>query len=91
VTQDNRYIVTGSSDKTVKVFDLQTKQLVHHYKTEHTGPVCAIAVTSDGRYIVSGCDDWSIRVFDMETRQLVQYFHQIHGRNHNVKNLLTKE
>jgi len=79
VTPNNKYIVTGSSDKTVKIFDFQTKQLVHHYKTEHTGPVCAIVLTADSRYFITGCDDWSVRVFDIETRQLVQFFEKIHG------------
>jgi len=32
VTSDNRYIVSGSSDKLIKVFDLQTNQEVHHFR-----------------------------------------------------------
>ena len=37
VTPNNKYIVSSSTDETMKVFDFHTKQLVYHYKTEHQG------------------------------------------------------
>jgi len=30
VTSDNKYIVSGSDDFTIKIFDLETKQQIHH-------------------------------------------------------------
>jgi len=35
VTSDNRYVISGSEDKSIKVFDLQTKQQVHHFENAH--------------------------------------------------------
>jgi len=35
VTSDNRYVISGSWDKSIKVFDLQTKQQVHHFENAH--------------------------------------------------------
>jgi len=35
VTSDNRFLISGSEDKSIKVFDLPTKQLVHHFENAH--------------------------------------------------------
>ena len=39
VSSDNRFIVSGSSDKSIKVFDLQTKQQLHHFADAHQGTI----------------------------------------------------
>ena len=36
VTPDNRYVITGSDDKSIKILDLETKQQVHHFENAHT-------------------------------------------------------
>ena len=35
VSADGRYIVSGSEDKSVKVFDMHTKEEVHHFVHAH--------------------------------------------------------
>ena len=35
VTSDNRHIVSCSEDKSIKVFDLQTKEQVYHFQNAH--------------------------------------------------------
>ena len=37
ITSDNRFVVSGSSDHSIKVFDLLTKQQVHHLPDAHQG------------------------------------------------------
>ena len=37
VTSDGKYIISGSEDKSIKVFDLQTKQQVRHFENAHKG------------------------------------------------------
>jgi len=37
ITSDNRYIISGSFDKSIKVFDLQTKKKLHHIEKAHQG------------------------------------------------------
>ncbi len=37
MTTDNKYIITGSSDRTIKVLDLISKQEIHHFKNAHSG------------------------------------------------------
>lgn len=37
VTSDNKYLISGSSDRSIKVFDLNTKQEIYHFKNAHKG------------------------------------------------------
>jgi len=36
-SHDNKYIVSGSEDRSIKVFDLQTRRELHHLKDVHSG------------------------------------------------------
>ncbi len=36
-TPDSKYIVSGAYDQSIKVFDIQTKQEIHHFKNAHPG------------------------------------------------------
>ncbi len=35
VSPDSKYIVSGSADQSIKVFDLDTKQQVYHFVNAH--------------------------------------------------------
>jgi len=37
ISNDDKYIISGSWDHTIKIFDLETKQEVHHFKNAHEG------------------------------------------------------
>jgi WD40 repeat protein len=64
VTPDGRYIVSGSSDKTLRVWDLASGRPVRTL-AGHGDSVGAVAVTPDGRYIVSGSRDKTLKVWDL--------------------------
>jgi hypothetical protein len=53
VTPDGKYVVSGSSDKTVRLWELATGQEVRRF-TGHLDYVNSVAVTPDGKYVVSG-------------------------------------
>ncbi len=37
MTPDNKFIISGSSDKSIKVFDFETRELVHKFEKAHLG------------------------------------------------------
>jgi WD40 repeat protein len=66
VSGDGKRIVSGSEDRTVKVWDAQTgKNLLT--LTGHTMAVTSVALSSDGKRVVSGSRDRTLRVWDTQT------------------------
>lgn len=61
---DGRYIVSGSEDTTVRVWDAATREQVGEPLQGHTAWVNSVAYSPDGRYIVSGSFDETVRVWD---------------------------
>jgi len=64
-----QHIVSGSSDKTVKVWDAATGKL-DKTLDGHSGPVSAVAYSPDGQHIVSGSFDKTVKVWDAATGKL---------------------
>ena len=60
---EGKRLVSGSSDKTVKVWDAQTGQEALSL-TGHTGPVHSVAFSPDGQRIASASDDKTVKVWD---------------------------
>ncbi len=91
VSPDNKYIISGSDDKSIKIFDIEGKKVVHHFQDAHEGKFCfptslfycvekvrALAITPDGKFIVSCSDDHSIKLFDFQTKEQVHHFKDAH-------------
>jgi len=70
VSPDGRFIVSGSWDRTVKVWDAQSGALLRSLKG-HTS-VSAVAVSPDGRFIVSGSQDRTVKVWDAQSGALLR-------------------
>jgi GTPase SAR1 family protein len=66
ISADGRWAVSGSADKTVRVWDVETGECLATLEG-HTQSVYGVAVTADGRRIVSGSFDKTVRVWDVET------------------------
>ena len=79
-------------DKTIKIFNLQSKQQLHHFVDAHTGnyalSIClftyidgimSVTVSKDSKLIVSGSADKSIKVFDIHSKQQVHHFVDAHS------------
>jgi WD40 repeat protein len=70
-SQDGRYIVSGSDDQTVSVWDAASgghEELVS-FRTSETGGISAVAFAPDGRQVVVGCEDGSVHVRILKTLQ----------------------
>ena len=68
---DGRRTVTGSSDGTVKVWNLENGEQ-EGTSIEHESQICGLAVTRDGTNIVSVCGDGKIKVWDVKSHEIVK-------------------
>ena len=63
VTSNNKYIISGSWDKTIKVWSIAEKKLILQYK--ESGWISSVAVTSDSKYIASATNEmitlWNLK------------------------------
>jgi DNA-binding beta-propeller fold protein YncE len=80
VTPDGKYIVSGSWDNTVRVWELATGKEVRRF-TGHESSVWSVAVTPDGKYVVSGSRDKTVRLWDLATGKEVR---RLTGHDHVV-------
>ena len=76
---DGNQIVSGSRDKTIRVWNATTGQCVAGPFQGHTGVVTFVAYSPDGNQIVSRSDDQSIKVWNTEALLLAGDFSQEHG------------
>lgn len=66
VTPNGKYIVSGSSDKTIRIWDVENGAQIMILEG-HEKDVNAVAVDKDGKYIISGSSDKTIRIWDLKT------------------------
>jgi len=55
INKQGTYFASGSKDQTLKLWDANTKELIHNF-TEHSERVQTAAFSPDGRWLVSGGD-----------------------------------
>ena len=63
---DERFLFSASNDKTVRMWDLATGQLIHDLRG-HAAEVRGVVFAPDGRTLVSGVSDGSVSVWDVAT------------------------
>jgi WD40 repeat protein len=71
LTKDNKYLISASSDKTIRIWNVQTNKL-ERTLTGHDWKVVTLAVSLNNKYIVSGSNDGSIKVWDFETGAVIK-------------------
>jgi WD40 repeat protein len=69
-SRDGKLIVSGSDDRTIRVWDAHTARIVAGPFEGHTGEVSSVEFSPDGKFIVSGSDDRTIRVWHARIAQL---------------------
>jgi WD40 repeat protein len=64
LSPDGRRLVSGSDDKTIRVWDVQTGRELKRF-TGHTDVVTCVALSPDGRWVLSASADTSIRLWNL--------------------------
>jgi len=64
-SNDGRYILSGSSDNTLKIWDT-SGQCIRTF-TGHNDVVSSVAFSPDGKYAISGSFDSTIKLWDIST------------------------
>ena len=67
ITRDDKYIISGSGDKTLRIWNFKEKTL-EAVLPGHNTAVTSILITSDYRYIASRDDQKQIRIWDLRNR-----------------------
>ena len=60
---DGKYVLTGSEDKTARLWDLKTGAVVRQF-SGHSQGLTAVAFSPDGRWIVTASQDSTTRLWD---------------------------
>lgn len=66
ITPDGKQVISGSSDKTLKIWDMKTGKKLFTLEG-HTKPITAIAVTPNGKRVISASEDKTLKVWDLQT------------------------
>ncbi|KAJ5739724.1 hypothetical protein N7533_012508 [Penicillium manginii] len=71
-SQDGLYVASGSTDKTVKLWDTSTGQCISSIYGHEEG-ITSIAWSPDGTRLASGSSDGAIKIWDTATRECVAF------------------
>jgi len=71
LSRDKTTALSGSTDGTVRVYDLRTLKVIRTFR-DHNDGVLDCAFSLDRRIIITACSDGAIRVYHVETGELLR-------------------
>jgi len=73
VSYDGNYIISGSEDGSIKVWDTKKEKLVLILKDDDYA-ITSLSISKDGSKIISGSEDGSIRIWDIFSEKVIKKF-----------------
>jgi hypothetical protein len=73
LSADGRFALSGSDDKTLKLWSVATGQCLHTF-TGHKGRVNSVSLSADGRFALSGSSDNTLKLWSVATGQCLRTF-----------------
>jgi WD40 repeat protein len=70
---DGRYIISGSNDYTLKLWDVSNGREIRTFQGHNTF-VNAVAFSPDGRYVISGSNDDTLKLWDVSSGREIRTF-----------------
>ena len=80
VSQNGRLLVSGSSDRTVRTWNMANGQQVGSVQA-HSSAVTSLAFAPNGRYMITGSDDRTAKIWEVVSGRLI---HTLQGHNSYV-------
>jgi WD40 repeat protein len=68
---DGKYIISGSWDQTIQVWDAITGHIIFEPLKGHQGEVTSVAFSPDSKYIASGSVDQMVQLWDAESGETI--------------------
>jgi WD40 repeat protein len=83
ISPDNHWLVTGSSDKTARLWDLTAKDPSANpvVLRGHENDVSAVAISPDNHWVVTGSSDKTARLWLFQVKDLIDFARAKAGRN----------
>jgi len=83
LSPDSQILASGEDDKSIKLWDLKTQQLIANLKG-HTQAITAVKFNPNGTILATASDDKTIKLWDIQTLTIIQ---TLSGHSHAVKSL----
>ena len=68
-TSDNRYLITGHLDNSIRLWDLNFKQQIKRFEG-HSAAIHSLDISNDNKLLLSVSDDGTIRIWDIQKELL---------------------
>ena len=68
---DRKYVVSGSEDKTIKIWEIETGRCIRTLE-EHTSSVTSVVYSPNGKYVASGSGDGTIKLWEVSSGSCVK-------------------
>jgi len=78
ISPDGLFLASGSTDKTIKLWSLETGDLLHTFGSRslrnrgHSDRISTLAFSPDSLELISGSDDCTLKQWDVGTRRLIR-------------------